>query len=179
MARTSEGEMKERTFVHHNRFLCALFLAGVAFVGAASLLGPRVLLQITPSMPRGIYWLDTSQEIRRGDVVVFDAPASARKLIAERGWWRLSVGYVLMKPVVAQKADRVSVSSRGLFINGVFFGHVERFDSDGLPLPLRQIDTVLSGQEYFTASFYEHSFDSRYFGVIRREAIKGVARRIM
>ena len=116
---------------------------------------------------------------QKGDIVVFDAPASARKLIAERGWWGLSVGYVLMKPVVAQKADRITVSSRGLFINGVFFGNVEQFDSKGLPLPLRQIDTVLSEREYFTASPYEHSFDSRYFGVIRREAIKGVARRIM
>jgi signal peptidase I len=84
-----------------------------------------------------------------------------------------------MKPVVARKADRVSVSSRGLFINGVFLGHVARFDSEGLPLPLREIDTVLSESEFFTASSYEHSFDSRYFGLIRREAIKGVAIRIM
>ena len=45
--------------------------------------------------------------------------------------------------------------------------------------PSARIDTVLSGHEYFTASSYEHSFDSRYFGVIRRDAIKGVARRIM
>jgi len=171
--------VKDRTFVHHNRFLCILFLASVVFVGAASLLGPRVLLQVTPSMPRGVYWLEIPGEIATGDIIVFDAPAGARKLIAERGWWRLSVGYVLMKPIVARRADRVSVSSRGLFINGVFFGQVERFDSAGMPLPLRQIDTVLSGQEYFTASPYEHSFDSRYFGVIRRDAIKGVARRIM
>jgi signal peptidase I len=73
----------------------------------------------------------------------------------------------------------VRVSSRGLFINGVFSGAVERFDSKGLPLPLRVLDTVLSESEYFTASSYEHSFDSRYFGLIRREAIKGVAIRII
>jgi conjugative transfer signal peptidase TraF len=165
--------------VQNNKFLCALFLAGAVFVGAAKLLGPRVVIQVTPSMPRGVYWLDASREIARGDIIVFDAPAGARRLISERDWWRFSVGYVLMKPVVARKADRVRVSSRGLFINGALFGAVDRFDSEGLPLPLREIDTVLSEQEYFTASSYEHSFDSRYFGVIRREAIKGVARRIL
>jgi signal peptidase I len=131
-------------------------------------------------MPRGVYWLDASEEIARGDIIVFEAPADARTLISERHWWKFSgVGYVFMKPVVAREGDRVCASSRGLFINGVFFGHVARFDSAGLPLPLRETDTVLSQQEYFTASRYEHSFDSRYFGLIRREAIKGVARRII
>ncbi len=66
MARTHEGPMKDPRFVHHNRCLCALFLAGVIVVGAASLLGPRVLLQVTPSMPRGVYWLDASGEIATG-----------------------------------------------------------------------------------------------------------------
>ena len=168
-----------RAFVERNRFLCALFLTGAVFVGAAALLGPKVVIQVTPSMPRGVYWLDASREIARGDIIVFEAPAQARKLISERDWWKLSVGYFLMKPVVARKADRVTVSSRGLFINGAFFGAVDRFDSKGLPLPLRELDTVLSESEYFTASSYEHSFDSRYFGLIRREAIKGVAIRII
>ena len=171
--------MKARTLVERNRFLCGLFAAGAVFVGSAGLLGSRVVLQVTPSMPRGVYWVEQSRQIGKGDIIVFEAPADARMLIAARHWWKLSVGYLLMKPVVARKGDRVRVSAKGLFINSVFFGAVERIDTEGLPLPLREIDRVLSEHEYFTASRYEHSFDSRYFGIIRREAIKGVARRVM
>jgi len=171
--------MTVRGLIRRNRFLCALFMAGALFVGTARVFGSRVVVQVTPSMPRGVYWVERSRQIARGDIIVFEAPADARMLIAARHWWRLSVGYLLMKPVVARKGDRVRVSVKGLFIDSVFFGPVEKIDTEGLPLPLREMDRVLSDGEYFTASPYEHSFDSRYFGIIRREAIKGVARRLM
>jgi conjugative transfer signal peptidase TraF len=145
----------------------------------AWLLGSRLVIQVTSSMPRGIYWIETKVDIPAGAIVVFEPPPAARKLMDERGWWNISsVRYSLMKTVIAEKGDHVKVTDDVVFVNGSYFGPVKRFDSQGLPLTPYLADRVLSEGEYFAASTYHSSFDSRYFGTIRRDAIFGVARRI-
>ncbi len=159
--------------------LSTVIAASAAFLIFARLLGPRIVIQVTPSMPRGLYWIETGTDIPTGAIVVFEPPPAARRLIHERSWWSISgVRYSLMKSIVAKNGDHVKVSDDAVFINGSYFGPVSRLDSQGLPLTHRVLDRFLSEGEYFAASTYHSSFDSRYFGTIRRDAIIGVARRI-
>ena len=160
-------------------FLTTILGASAAFLLAAWLVGPHIVIQLTPSMPRGVYWMTRGADITTGAIVVFKPPLSARKLIEERRWWNMSgVNYSLMKYIVAKNEDHVKVTDEAVFINGSFFGAVKHVDSEGLPLAPCKFDRVLSEDEYFVASTYHNSFDSRYFGTIKREDIIGIATRI-
>jgi conjugative transfer signal peptidase TraF len=160
-------------------FLTTVVGASAAFLLAASLLGPHIVIQVTPSMPRGVYWITRGADITTGAIVVFEPPLSAKKLIDERRWWNMSgVRYSLMKYIVAKTRDHVQVSDDVVLINGSFFSTVKHIDSQGLPLTPSKLDTILAEDEYFVASKYHNSFDSRYFGTIKREDIKGTATRI-
>ena len=79
-----------------------------------------------------------------------------------------------MKSVAAKAGDRVLISEKGLFINGLYVGAVKRFDSAGRPLPVKDGEFVLRQNELFTVSSHDNSFDSRYFGPIQTSAVKGV-----
>jgi conjugative transfer signal peptidase TraF len=97
-------------------------------------------------------------------------------MVRSRGWIPEHLRYYLMKPVVAKQGDIVEVSAAGLCINGKYFGPVSQYDSQGLSLPRLYKKYVLGPGEYFVATRYRNSFDSRYFGKIRRSDIKWVAR---
>jgi len=154
--------------------LTAIIVAG--FLGACKALSYKIMFQITPSLPKGAYWIDHSDRIDTGTLCVFQIPPEVYGMVKSRGWIPEHLRYYLMKPVVAKQGDVVEVSAAGLFINGRYFGAVSQFDSQGYPLPRLYKKYILGPGEYFVATPYRKSFDSRYFGKIRRSDIKWVAR---
>lgn len=161
------------------KFLLFTIIFSILFLVGAKLLNQRVIFQITPSMPKGVYWIDKNTPVEVGSIIVFKLPAEAARLIKERKWWPLSLKHYLMKPVVANRGDHVMILKGNLYINEKLFGTVQKFDSKGLPLPEMPLDRFLLDDEYFMASHYEKSFDSRYFGVIKKESVLGVAKKII
>ena len=148
----------------------------VGFMIACKALSYKIMFQITPSLPKGIYWINHPDRIDTGMLCVFDVPHNVYGLIKSRGWLPEHVRFYLMKPLVAKQGDAVEVSAAGLSINGKYFGRVKQYDSQGLPLPRLYQKYVLGQGEFFFASTYGNSFDSRYFGKIRKENIRWVAR---
>jgi conjugative transfer signal peptidase TraF len=151
-----------------------LFTAG--FVIACKALSCKIMFQITPSLPKGAYWIERPGKIDTGTLCVFPIPPEVDGMARSRGWIPEHLRYYLMKPIVAKQGDVVEVSAAGLSINGEYYGPVSRYDSQGLPLPRLYKKYVLGPEEYFAATTYRNSFDSRYFGKIRRSDIRWVAR---
>lgn len=151
-------------------------LFAAAFVIACKALSYKIMFQITPSLPKGVYRIDRADRIDTGTLCVFAIPPEVYGMVKSRGWISEHLKYYLMKPVVAKQGDVVEVSAAGLFINGRYFGPVSRYDSQGLPLPRLYRKYVLGSDEFFVATTYRNSFDSRYFGKIRRSGIRWVAR---
>jgi conjugative transfer signal peptidase TraF len=151
-------------------------LFAVGFVIVCKALSYKFMFQITPSLPKGIYLISAPKHIESGTLVVFHIPKNIRGLMHARGWLLPRLKFYLMKPVVAKQGDSVEVSEAGVFINGRFFGPVKQFDSQGLPLPKAYLKRTLQQGEYFVATTYPNSFDSRYFGTIHQQDIKWVAR---
>ena len=149
------------------------------FIIACKVMSYKIMFQITPSLPRGAYWIDKPEKITTGMLCVFPIPPDVYGMMKSREWLPEHVDFYLMKPVVAQQGDVVEVSARGLYINNRYFGPVYHSDSQGLPLPKVYRRYLLGPGEYFVATAYSKSFDSRYFGKIRRADIRWVARPLL
>ncbi len=151
-----------------------LLIAAVLLVGL-KLASTRVILQVTGSLPKGIYAVHAPGRIEPGMLVVFDIPRRVRGLVLARGWIPKHLRYYLMKPVAAVAGDSVIVCEKGLYVNGSYWGAVKRYDSRGLVLPALNKSYVLDAGQYFTACRGDDSFDGRYFGPIKRKEIRAVA----
>ena len=134
-------------------------------------------IQITDSMPKGLYYKKNLDKIMIGDIAVFSPPDNAKQIIYERGWLLKNLECNLMKPVVAIENDVVKISiTDGLLINNKYFGPVKSYDSKGLPLTVFQGQRKIQKEEFFFASSYcPNSFDSRHFGPIKKNALIGIA----
>ncbi len=141
---------------------------------ACKVLSYKIMFQITPSLPKGIYWINHPDRIEREMICAFDIPRNVYGLMKSRRWLPEHLRFYLTKPVAAKQGDIVDVSTAGLYINGKYFGPVKQNDSQGLPLPRIYRKYILRQGEYFFASTYNNSFDSRYFGPIRKENIKWI-----
>ena len=160
---------------HRFRPLIISLLILAASLAALKLASTRVILQVTGSLPKGIYAIHAPTRIKTGQLVVFDVPRQVRDLVLARGWIPAHLRYHLLKPVVAVPGDSVVVCEKGLFINGDYFGAVKKYDSRGLALPKLDKRYVLKAGEYFTACRHDDSFDGRYFGPIIQKSILAVA----
>ena len=102
---------------------------------------------------------------------MFLFPEDAEKYIRERKYVPDNVN-TLLKHVVAVEGDKVETKNKTLYINDQEFwlGKIREKDSKGLPLPIMKSKT-LERDEYFVFGTHPTSFDSRYYGVIKRELI--------
>jgi signal peptidase I len=111
-------------------------------------------------------------DIHRGDVIVFDYP--------------LKPGVIFAKRVVAVGGDTVEIRSKRLFVNGreVAEPYVVHLDptiypaTPVLPEPYRSRDhfgplQVPAGTYFVLGDNRDRSSDSRYWGVVPRELVRG------
>lgn len=139
----------------------------------------RLILNRTGSVPRGIYWLSSDAAIERGSIVKFPIPDSVRELVFERRLVPRGEFFdSFSKPVAALPGERVCIRDHALWINEARFAPVPATDSVGRELPRQQFCRTLEDGEVFVATTML-SFDSRYYGPIRRDVIRGVIRPLL
>lgn len=158
-------------------FVVVGVLSLVAFWGA----GFRV--NLTPSLPRGIYCL-TGEAPQRGDLVAFCLTSTNpfSQVAQERGY--LGRGSCpsglrpLLKRLAGLPGDQIRVSPDGLILNDEALGNTAR---SGIDRYGREVPPSLLVEGRIPAGFglvisQEHpgSFDSRYFGLIPFASLKQV-----
>lgn len=139
----------------------------------------RLVLNRTPSVPRGVYWLSQAESLARGDLVAFPIPEEVRGLLHARGVVPEGGFFdLLAKPIAALGGDRVCIRDRELWINERTTSSVPLTDSLARPLPEQSFCRTLSEDEVFVATT-RPSFDSRYFGPVRRSELRGTLRPLL
>lgn len=156
----------------------ATALVALLLLATASMLlqraGWSLSLQVTGSMPRGLYLVVPAHRFAVGDIVLLDPPAAVAPMMLERRW--IGAGMKLMKPVAALAGDEVCVRDGAVFVNGRALGPVQQRDRLGQPLPRLALCRRLAGDEAFLLSnFTTSSFDSRYFGPVSTSQLQGRA----
>jgi conjugative transfer signal peptidase TraF len=154
-----------------SRLHVALFGATALASALACLLTSRLIVNRTPSLPLGLYWLSHGEAPAPGTLVAFPVPAGVRDVVRERGY--LPPGAFLVKPVVAMPRDLVCAEDRVLTVNSEVIGPILTADSAGRALPHYDGCGPLPEGRLFVASHYDKSFDSRTFGPIAASDVRG------
>jgi conjugative transfer signal peptidase TraF len=151
----------------------------------------RIVLNETPSMAMGLYWIISTSAIHRGDVVLACAPKRF-------GQWGRSVRILkdgpcdgveaVLKRAVAIAGDRVRIDRDGVFVNGRHLASSKRdvLLDDGArcgrlaPVAFApDVDRVLlNGEVELLGDNRDRSYDGRYWGATNRvlgKAVKMVA----
>jgi len=147
-----------------NRLGRSLALAA-AFIIASSFLCSRLTINLTSSLPPGVYQLRRGRRPACGDVVDFGVPEVLAPLVAERRY--LPPGVHLLKRVVALAGARVCLENDRFVVDGRLLSMIASVDSQHrpLPAPFPLCGSVPAGFA-IVATTAESSLDSRYFGPV-------------
>lgn len=141
-------------------------------------------INISTSIPYGIY-RKVEKYPQKDDYILFCLKGETAKITVRRHY---TVGgncpfqsAPIGKKVVASQGDHVKISYSGIEVNGykVPLTEPSNYDSKKRRMPEFAINRYLDNGEYIVASSKENSYDSRYFGVIKNDEIKGVIERII
>lgn len=147
------------------------FMAGIILLGSSFFSTKYFTVNLTDSIPKGIYLLKEPENLKKGDYIVFQIPENALSYIHGRKYLP-KIATNLIKTVGALPGDRIEIIADKLMINGSPYGKINKFDSKGLKLPiLKSEDLVLKQEEILPLAEKDKSFDGRYFGKIRIENI--------
>lgn len=121
-----------------------------------------VTVNVSASVPRGVYWHPTqAMPLARGMLVLVPRTTIGRP------WWQFP--WMLMrplKPVAGIAGDRVCVQPEGVWVNDEPYGAVHTAWR-GRSLPVIWGCHVVQAGEVFVASKVPGSFDGRYLGMTR------------
>lgn len=135
-------------------------------------------INITPSIPKGIYKLKKIESLERNKVVYIEIPDNAKKIIWGREYLPKHINY-LVKYIKGIPGDTIQVKSNSLYINGEFEGSIRKYDLQGKKLDSElPIDYILKEEEYILLGSDDNSYDSRYFGIIKKDKILKEASKI-
>ncbi|MCC5942432.1 MAG: conjugative transfer signal peptidase TraF [Balneolaceae bacterium] len=123
---------------------------------------------LSESIPKGVYLQSIIENFERGDLVLFYSE-KADKLGVHRGYKRS--GALLGKRIVALPGDTIKLGHI-VCINGRVVGEpVLTKDTAGRSLTPFTYQGVVPKGQLFVLGETENSFDSRYYGLIRKEEV--------
>lgn len=162
---------------------CWLALTALAVASAMLVAKDHVRLNLSPSMPIGLWWITSASELRTGDVVMACLPGDAGADAKRKGY--IGAGECegdrapLLKPIMAVPGDVVVVTMDGIAINGDFVPGSAVMKGDTRE---RRMDILTIGKHlvapntfWLLATRDSRSFDSRYFGPLHVSTVRGIA----
>ena len=132
---------------------------------------PRVsllILNVTPSVPVGLY-VTSPAELVRGDFVLVARDTAAHRAAVAKGLIR--PGMRLLKRVAGLPGNRVCMFGQTVWINGSIKVSSRPADGHGRALRTGRGCRVMAAGQLFVLGSYRNSFDSRYFGPICRDDV--------
>ncbi|MBR8700497.1 MULTISPECIES: S26 family signal peptidase [unclassified Fusobacterium] len=135
------------------------------------------IINVSQSLPPGIYrTYKIDRPITYDDIVVFEINPELAAFLESRNYQNTKIVTTIMKKVVGLSGDKFAYKKIGKLMlitkNGEVLGYVHQKDRQNRPLPHKIKGTVtLKDDEFFVMGDNIVSFDSRYFGTIRRDEI--------
>ena len=130
---------------------------------------PILLLNITPSMPKGFYYVSIREELKKGDFVAFRLPQEVRESLGARSW--LHPRYPFIKTIGAVSRDFICRNSNQFSINEKQIFSVSKKDQQGQDLPVWSGCQTIKENYFVPIGQNAKSFDARYFGEISNKHI--------
>ena len=157
------------------RVLGALSLAALCSATLVQIVKPsvpRLLYNPSPSAPVGWYRLRPNEHAYRSDLVAALAPENGAALALEREY--LPPNIPLIKTVWAVSGEEICHVNGQVFVQGRPALVVLKHDIMGRSLPSRSgCYRLLKDEVFLVSTDVQTSFDSRYFGPVKRKNILG------
>ena len=175
-------------------FLIFLIISFISFIIFAK--KNNYIFNISKSLPIGIYQKLEDKNFQKGDLVVLDIPKERMDFMISRGYIdgnmlktmlkriegvegetfkALSIEdlktYQLNENIEFSSIDIPKSSKKFLVKENKILGSISNFDSRGRQLPQIKSPLILNKDEFFVMGESDNSFDSRYFGKIKKEEI--------
>ncbi len=162
---------------HYRRYYAAVLAVTVI---ALLLQGPHerpfFVVNTSPSIPLGLYYRRREVDrVRVGDVVLFTIPDGSAHRFVKHRLGKVRPNWTILKPVAAAGGDHVCTRDGWLFINGMESAPLVMKDADGNPVSSwRGCRVLKDGELFVVATQVECSFDSRIYGPIHEELVRGI-----
>jgi len=136
----------------------------------------RLIWNRTGSAPQGLYWL-SDEPFTPGRWVVVSARSAEAQWAEDHGF--VGRNWPLLKQIAGLPGDEICRSGAEVSINGKPVAMARERDSMGRALPVWQGCVLLDEEQVFLLAPHPDSLDGRYFGVLQRSDLVGVARPLM
>ena len=156
-------------------YLLAPLLLGGGLLGVThSETSAFLIYNPSASAPQGFYKIARKDHFIRGDFVAAQLPPPAIVLNNERRY--LPENTPILKSVYGVPGDEICIHVGAVFVNETPIVMIEKEDSIGRQMHVREGCFLLQQGQYFLLSTrIKNSFDSRYFGPVGEYNILGVA----
>lgn len=155
------------------RSMLRLTSAAVALIAATLPPHGRPLVwNATASVDVGLYWI-TKRKPGLRDIAAVQLPAGPAGLASARGY--LPKHALLLKPVAAARGDWVCRLGKLIVINSKLRAYVLGRDLKYRPMPVWHGCRALRDGQVLVLSSSVNSFDSRYFGILDAQDVRGTA----
>jgi len=167
------------TFKHQSMRWLKIFSSIIIIWGLLTLIFNHLFFNVSISEPQGYYFVTSIGQISRGDKVLLcvNDQNSTKimhqlKLPHEKNACDFETPY-LLKSIAGIPGDKIKITTYGVFINGYLAPNsiaLNFFENIALnPLPFGEF--ILGQDEYFMLGRTPHSYDSRYFGKVKKTQI--------
>ena len=175
-------------------FLIFLIISFFSFIIFAK--KNRYVFNISESLPIGIYQKLEDKNFQKGDLVILDIPKERMDFMISRGYIDGNILKTMLKRIEGVEGETfkvltveelkgslfsennefssIEISSlpkKFLIKENKILGSISNFDSRGRQLPQIKSPLILNKDEFFVMGESDNSFDSRYFGKIKKEEI--------
>jgi len=143
-------------------FLAALLLAG-------AWIPERITVTITPSLKNRIYLLDRApsfNQMENGAFVLFELNSK---------YLEGAKTNKVLKQVACSEGDTLSVREKYYYCNETYLGQAKDYSLKGETLQNFKFEGQIPKDSLFVFSNHIDSFDSRYFGFVRKENVIAIA----
>lgn len=143
-----------------------------------------IRINVTASMPRGIYWIQSAKHLHEGDFVAVCLPFKLAQFALKRGYLKrgnCNTGVQpLFKELIALSPETVLITSSYVQINHHVLAHSATLLRDSkfrtIPAVKRGLYPLKANQAWLYGNKSARSWDSRYFGPIDTKFITSVAK---
>lgn len=148
-------------------------LSLIPFIAHLCMTISSVYINVSTSLPLGIYKKVSRNNFEIGDIVITCLPQKVNMLALSRGY--VSFGQCenstspIGKHVIAKKGDYVEINVNGIYVNEklVDYTKPQNIDSNGFVLQPFFMKRKLNDDELILANNKNDSFDSRYIGPVK------------